>query len=154
MPELRIGNKAPDFELSGGDGKKYSLRQFFGKKIVLYFYPQDDTETCTLQACSFRDHLTPKRISGAVLIGVSPDSPESHKKFSAKYGLNFPLLSDEDKTVMKAYGVWKRKVMFGKKYMGVIRSTFIINERGFISHIFSRVRLKGHVEKIQEAVST
>lgn len=153
MSELKVGMKAPEFDLLAGDGKKYSLKKFLGKKIVLYFYPEDDTETCTLQACNFRDHFSEQTMSGAILLGVSPDSPDSHKKFSAKYGLNFILLSDEDKSTMKSYGVWKQKLMFGRKYMGVIRSTFIIDERGYISHIFSRVRLKGHVEKIREAIS-
>ena len=153
MARISIGIKAPQFSLPDGDGKYYSLKQFLGKKVILYFYPQDDTETCTAQACSFRDRLSEFEQHGAQLLGISPDDVKSHKKFSLKYGLNFPILSDEDKNVMNAYGVWKKKLMFGKKYMGVIRTTFIINEKGSISHIFPKVRIKNHADKILEVIS-
>jgi peroxiredoxin Q/BCP len=152
MAELKAGSTAPDFELPAGDGQRYSLKQFRGKKVILYFYPQDDTETCTLQACSFRDHRSEIDAAGAILIGVSPDDSGSHHHFAKKYGLTFPLLCDSDKKVMKAYGVWKMKLMFGRKYKGVIRTTFVIDERGAIKQIFRNVRIKGHVEKIIQTV--
>ena len=144
--------KAPDISLISGDGNSYTLQQFRGQKVILYFYPQDDTETCTLQACSFRDHFIEIKKTGAVLIGVSPDSTHSHKKFTSKYDLNFPILSDEDKSVMRLFGVWKKKKLFGRSYMGVIRTTFVIDERGTITHIFPNVRIKGHVENVLKAV--
>lgn len=153
MPDLRIGDTAPDFLLPAQDGKKYSLKNFRGKKIVLYFYPADDTETCTAQACMFRDNNSAIQKAGAVILGISPDSFSSHQKFSAKYHLNFPILSDDTKEVIKRYGVWKKKQMFGRTYMGVVRTTFIIDEQGKISHIFPKVKIKGHGEKILQALS-
>lgn len=152
MASLKTGDKAPDFTLSSGDGSTLSLTQFLDKKVVLYFYPADDTETCTKQACSFRDQYTEIKKLGGVVIGISPDSTASHFKFSMKHSLNFPILSDENKSTMKHYGVWKNKVLFGKKYMGVIRTTFIIDERGYISNIFHKVKVKGHLEKVREAL--
>lgn len=153
MAELKVGDKAPQFNLFGQDGKKYSLKDFRGKKVVLYFYPEDDTETCTAQACSFRDNMSLLKDAGSVTIGVSPDDTKSHQKFSAKYDLNFTLISDEDKKVMKQYGVWKKKQMFGHKFMGVIRTTFVIDGNGAITHIFPKVRIKGHVEKVLKALT-
>lgn len=152
MAELIVGEKAPDFLLSANDGKTYSLKQFRGKKIVIYFYPQDDTETCTKQACAFRDEYAELKKTGAILLGISPDDEYSHKKFTKKYNLNFPILSDTDLSMMKAYGVWAKKKMFGISYMGVLRTTFIIDESGVISHVFTNVRIKGHVEKIMKAL--
>lgn len=153
MAELTVGDRAPDFSLVAHDGKKYSLKDFRGKKVVLYFYPEDDTETCTAQACSFRDHFPDIRKHDAVLLGISPDGISSHQKFASKYKLNFLILSDESKKVIKQYGVWKMKLMFGRKYMGVIRTTFIINAGGIISHIFPKVRVKGHAEQVLQALS-
>jgi len=153
MPELKIGDKAPEFSLVAQDGKSHSLKELKGKKVVLYFYPEDDTETCTKQACAFRNDYSEIKKMGAVVLGVSPDGNALHQKFSKKYLLNFPILSDEDKSVMKAYGVWKQKKLFGRKYIGVIRTTFIINERGIITHIVPKVRVKGHIENILRALS-
>ncbi|MBI2430306.1 MAG: thioredoxin-dependent thiol peroxidase [Ignavibacteriales bacterium] len=153
MAELNVGAQAPEFSLTAQDEKTYSLKKFRGKKVVVYFYSEDDSGTCTDQACSFRDHMSRIGETGAVVLGISPDGLASHKKFSSKYSLNFLILSDEDKSVMKKYGVWKRKKLFGNVYMGVIRTTFVINESGTISHIFSKVRIKGHVNKVIKALS-
>lgn len=152
MPELNIGAMAPDFSLSASDGTIYTLKQFRGQKIILYFYPEDDTETCTKQACSFKEGYADLKQTGAVLLGVSPDDEYSHQRFVKKYRLNFPILSDTNRSIIKAYGVWSEKTMFGRTYMGVVRTSFIINEKGFISHIFPRVRVKGQIEKILNAL--
>ncbi|MEW5799062.1 MAG: thioredoxin-dependent thiol peroxidase [Bacteroidota bacterium] len=152
MPALKVGASAPDFSLVAQDGKTYSLKKFRGKKVVVYFYPEDDSGTCTDQACSFRDHMSRIEETDAIVFGISPDSLTSHEKFSAKYNLNFLILSDEDKTTMKKYGVWKKKKLFGNEYMGVIRTTFVIDEMGIITHIFPKVRIKGHVDKVIQAL--
>ena len=148
MSELSPGAKAPDFVLAAHDGKKYSLKDFRGKKVVLYFYPKDDTSGCTKEACSFRDNLSAIKKKGAVVIGVSADAPGSHEKFTEKYDLNFPLLSDENKTILIKYGVWQEKSMYGRKYMGVVRTTYIIDEKGKISHVFPKVKVDGHTDEI------
>lgn len=153
MSTIAIGRKAPEFSLIAHDGKKYSLMDFKGKKVVLYFYPKDDTSGCTKEACYFRDNLTAIKKKGAVILGVSPDGAASHAKFSTKYDLNFPLLSDESKTIMQSYGVWQEKSMYGRKYMGVVRTTFIIDEGGKISHIFPKVKVEGHTEEVLKALS-
>ncbi len=147
---LKEGNKAPDFKLPGDDGKTHSLKDYKGKKVVLYFYPKDDTSGCTKEACDFRDNM--KRIAkkDTVVIGVSKDSIKSHNKFKDKYDLNFLLLSDEDCKVLEKYGVWQEKSMYGRKYMGVVRSTFIIDENGKIKKIFSKVKVPGHVDEVLE----
>ncbi len=150
MPEE--GKKAPDFILNDQDGNPVSLSDFKGKKVILYFYPQDDTETCTKQACNFRDEFSSFRNVKAVILGVSPDSVSSHLKFKKKYNLPFMLLSDEDKKVIKKYDVWKQKIMFGNKYMGVERTTFLIDEEGKIKKIFKKVRLARHNEQLLEAL--
>jgi peroxiredoxin Q/BCP len=124
------------------------LREFRGKKVVLYFYPKDNTSGCTTEACSFRDNLARLKRKGAVVLGVSADSVASHKKFAADQDLSFPLLSDEEKTVIKAYGVWKEKSMYGRKYMGIERTTFIIDESGTITHAFPKVKVPGHVDEV------
>jgi len=154
MPTLTVGDIAPDFSLVGQDGKKYSLKDFRGKKVVLYFYPKDNTKGCTAEACGFRDNYRAIEKSGAVVLGISADGLLSHQKFSEAYRLNFPILSDETKEVIKQYGVWKKKQRFGKTYMGIVRSTFIIDEQGKISHIFSNVRVEGHVEKVLMALTS
>lgn len=154
MTDLRIGDEAPKFSLYANDGKQYSFKDFKNKKVILFFYPQDDTPTCTKQVCIFRDNLDTVKNHGAVIVGISPDNVKSHNHFASKYDLNFLILSDENKEVIKRYGVWKKKVMFGRKYMGVIRSTFIINEAGNISHIFSNVRLKNHIAEILKAITS
>ncbi len=152
MNVLQVGEKAPAFSLLGSDGKKYSLKDFKGKKIVLYFYPKDDTSGCTKEACSFRDNLSAITKKGAVVIGISPDGIKAHEKFISKYDLNFLLLSDEEKTILQKYGVWKEKSMYGRKYMGVERTTFIIDEKGKISHLFPKVKVDGHTEEVIAAL--
>ncbi|HSR17827.1 MAG TPA: thioredoxin-dependent thiol peroxidase, partial [Ignavibacteriaceae bacterium] len=138
---LEEGKKAPFFTLKNQDGKSISLKDFYGKKVVLYFYPKDDTSGCTKEACSFRDGLPEFNNLNAVILGVSPDSVESHKKFAEKYNLPFTLLSDEPREVIEKYEVWKEKNNYGKKYMGVERTTFLIDENGMIKKIFSKVKV-------------
>lgn len=149
---LEVGKKAPDFVLPDQDGKKVSLKDFKGKKIVLYFYPKDNTSGCTKEACNFRDEFPKFKKSSAVIIGVSPDSVGSHKKFAEKYDLPFMLLADEDKKVLQLYDVWKEKSMYGKKYMGVERTTYIIDENGKIKKIFNKVKVDGHSEEVMKAL--
>jgi peroxiredoxin Q/BCP len=148
MASLKINDKAPSFMLLSTEGKEISLENFKGKKVVLYFYPKDDTPGCTKEACSFRDNLARVKKKGAVVLGISADAVKSHQKFTEKYDLNFPLLSDETKEVINAYGVWKKKSFMGKSYMGIERTTFIIDERGTIIHIFPQVKVDGHVDEI------
>ncbi len=152
MKNLKAGVKAPDFKLPTGDGKILSLKDLVGKKVVLYFYPKDDTSGCTKEACSFRDNYTAIKKSGAVVIGVSADGLKSHVKFAEKYELPFPLVSDEGKELVKKYGVWKEKNMYGKKYMGIERTTFIIDEKGTIVHVFPKVKVDGHIDEILEVL--
>ncbi|MEN3037603.1 MAG: thioredoxin-dependent thiol peroxidase [Candidatus Kryptonium sp.] len=146
--ELKVGQKAPNFTLPSDTGEKISLKDFRGKKVVLYFYPKDDTPGCTKEACSFRDNINLILEKGAIVIGVSADSVESHKKFKEKYNLNFPLLSDEKHKVLEKYGVWKERSLYGKKFMGTERTTFIIDEQGKIAHIFRKVKVDGHTEEV------
>jgi peroxiredoxin Q/BCP len=148
MAKLTAGDKAPDFTLPSAGGKEISLSDFRGKKIVLYFYPKDSTPGCTTEACSFSDNLGRLKKKGAVVLGVSADSPASHKKFAEKFELSFPLLSDESRSVIKAYNVWKEKSMYGKKYMGIERTTYIIDEKGTILHIFEKVKVDGHTDDV------
>lgn len=145
---LTVGDKAPEFRLESDSGETVSLKDFKGKTVVLYFYPKDDTPGCTTEACGFRD--TGKKFSSkdAVVIGVSADNVASHQKFKKKYGLTFPLLSDPDKKTIQAYGVWKEKSMYGKKYMGIERTTFIIDGQGKIAKIFPKVSVTGHVDEV------
>jgi peroxiredoxin Q/BCP len=124
MAELKVGQKAPDFTLADDTGQKVKLSDYKGKKIVLYFYPKDDTPGCTTEACNFRDGLAEIKKLSAIVLGVSADSVESHKKFKKKFELNFPLLADPEKQMIESYGVWKEKSMYGKKYMGIERTTF------------------------------
>jgi peroxiredoxin Q/BCP len=145
---LKVGDKAPDFTLISDEGKNISLKDFYGKKVILYFYPKDDTEACTEEACSFRDNVKVIEKKNTVVLGVSKDNTKSHVKFKKKYDLPFTLLSDENRDMLEAYGVWKEKSMFGKKYMGIIRTTFLINEKGVIENIWEKVSVKGHVEEI------
>ena len=148
MAELKVGEKAPDFTLPTGDGGKLSLKKLKGKKVILYFYPKDNTSGCTKEACSFRDNLKSIETKGAVVVGISTDSPASHARFAQKYGLPFVLASDEGKETVKKYGVWKKKSMYRKEYMGSERSTFVIDEKGTISHILRKVKGDGHTEEI------
>lgn len=146
------GSKAPSFALLNQDGNEVSLASLTGKKVVLYFYPKDDTPGCTKEACAFRDNLPKFDTSNAVVLGVSPDSVKSHKKFVEKYNLPFQLLSDESRTMLSEYDVWKEKSMYGKKYMGVERTTVIIDEEGIIKKIFQKVKVEGHAEEVLEIV--
>ncbi|MEG8945889.1 thioredoxin-dependent thiol peroxidase [Rosettibacter firmus] len=145
---LEVGKKAPSFSLPDSNGKKVSLKDFLGQKLILYFYPKDMTSGCTKEACDFRDNFPNFEKLNVQVIGISPDSVASHKKFVEKYNLPFILLSDEKKEVVQKYGVWKEKSLYGKKYMGVERTTFIIDENGKIMHIFPKVKVNGHVEEI------
>jgi len=149
---LDEGKKAPVFTLNNQDGKSISLKDFYGKKVVLYFYPKDDTSGCTKEACSFRDGLPEFNNLNAVILGVSPDSVESHKKFAEKYNLPFTLLSDEPREIIEKYDVWKEKNNYGKKYMGVERTTFLIDENGMIKKIFPKVKVDGHDQELLEAL--
>ncbi|MBI4418281.1 MAG: thioredoxin-dependent thiol peroxidase [Ignavibacteriales bacterium] len=142
------GKKAPEFSLPDSEGQTVRLKDFRGKKVVLYFYPKDQTPGCTKEACSFNDSLAEYRKRGAVVLGVSADSVESHSKFSRAYGLTFPLLSDGEKKVIKAYGVWKKKSLYGREFMGIERTTFVIDEQGIIRAVFPRVRVDGHAEAV------
>lgn len=145
---LESGDKAPDFTLKNDNDETVKLSNHKGKKVVLYFYPKDDTPGCTVEACSFRDGFSEIQKKGAALFGVSTDSVESHKKFKEKFHLNFPLLSDADKKVVNSYGVWKEKNMYGKKYMGIERTTFIIDEDGKIKKVFPKVKVDGHYDEV------
>lgn len=137
---LEVGTKAPDFTLLDQDGQWVSLSDFQGKKVILYFYPKDNTPGCTTQACGFRDNYPQFSQKDAIILGVSKDSVESHKKFQKKYQLPFTLLSDPELTVIQSYDVWKEKNMYGKKVMGVERSTYLIDEQGMIEKAFSKVK--------------
>jgi peroxiredoxin Q/BCP len=152
MAELKVGQKAPDFSVAADGGKKVKISDFKGKKVVLYFYPKDDTPGCTKEACAFRDGIAEIRKRGAVVLGVSPDDVESHKKFRDKFDLNFPLLADTGREMVESYGVWKEKSMYGRKYMGVERTTFIIDENGKISHIFPKVKVEQHYDEVLDAL--
>lgn len=142
------GKKAPDFSLSSDTGETVTLKDFRGKKVVLYFYPKDDTPGCTKEACDFQANRKKFKTMNAVILGVSADGVESHQKFKKKFGLDFPLLSDPDKEAVKAYGVWKQKSMYGKTYMGIERTTFIIDEKGVVQKIFPKVKVTDHIEEV------
>ena len=151
MP-AKIGAKAPDFKMTTDSGEKVSLKDFKGKNVVLYFYPKDDTSGCTKEACDFRDGLPNFSKTKAVVIGVSKDSVESHKKFKTKHKLNFALGSDEDGKVCEAYGVWKEKSMYGRKYMGIERSTFLIDDKGVLRNEWRKVKVPSHADEVLAAV--
>jgi peroxiredoxin Q/BCP len=146
------GAKAPDFSLPDGRGRTVSLKDFRGKRLVLYFYPKDDTPGCTAEACDFRDNLSRVKRAGAEVVGVSADTAASHAKFAEKYDLPFPLLSDREKTMLEAYGVWQKKSFMGKSYMGIVRSTFLIDARGVIARVWPKVKVSGHVDEVLEAL--
>jgi peroxiredoxin Q/BCP len=145
---LKIGDKAPDFSLLSDSGKTISLKSLKGHKIVLYFYPKDNTSGCTKEACDFRDSIKTFENKETVILGISKDSIESHKSFKSKFNLPFNLLSDEAGQMVKDYGVWKEKSMYGKKYMGIERTTFFIDEKGRIREIWNKVKVPGHVQDI------
>ena len=152
VEELK-GRPAPDFSLAADDGTRIALKDLRGQTVVLYFYPKDDTPGCTQEACDFRDSLPRFKKSKAVVLGVSPDSVASHARFKAKFGLPFTLLADQDHAVAERYGVWQQKKFMGRKYMGIVRTTFIIDAKGIISHIFTVKRVAGHVEQVEAALS-
>ena len=147
------GKPAPDFSLVADDGRTVSLKHFRGKKVVLYFYPKDDTPGCTVEACGFRDTLPDVSSAGAIVLGVSRDDTASHRKFKEKYKLNFPLLSDPDTKVHRAYGAWGKKMLYGKETEGVLRSTVLIDERGRVAKHWPRVKAEGHAAEVLAALA-
>ena len=151
MTHLTEGNKAPAFKSKDQNGKSVSLADYKGKKIVLYFYPEDDTETCTIQACNLRDNFSLLKKHGFVVLGVSPDEEKKHKKFETKYDLPFTLIADADHTIIDKYGVWGPKQLYGRTYMGLHRTTFLIDEKGIIQKIFLKPKSKQHTEEILKA---
>ncbi|HEX9895038.1 MAG TPA: thioredoxin-dependent thiol peroxidase [Gemmatimonadales bacterium] len=152
MVTATAGTKAPSFSLPAEDGRTISLDDLKGKRVVLYFYPKDDTSGCTTEACEFRDSWKAVEQAGAVVLGVSPDTVASHLKFKKKYSLPFPLLADTDHRVAEAYGAWGEKSMYGRKYHGILRTTFIIDERGRIAKVFERVKPRGHAAEVLAAL--
>ena len=151
---LKVGDKAPDFNLNSSDGSNISLDQLKGKKIVIYFYPKDDTPGCTIEACEFRDANNDISNAGAVVFGVSKDNLTSHHKFISKFGLNFPLLSDEDGQMCNLYGAWGEKTSFGKTTFGILRITFLIDEFGVIAKIWNNVKPEGHSKEVLDAIQS
>jgi peroxiredoxin Q/BCP len=149
---LKPGAKAPAFSLQSDGGKRISLADLKGGKVVLYFYPKDDTPGCTKEACSFRDAWVDVQETGAAVFGVSPDGATSHQRFRAKYRLPFPLLSDPDHAVAEAYGAWGQKSMYGRKYQGILRTTFLIDETGTVRRVFEKVKPEGHAEEVLAAI--
>ncbi|MHB1654082.1 MAG: thioredoxin-dependent thiol peroxidase [Desulfitobacteriaceae bacterium] len=149
---LNPGDVAPDFQAEGSNGQTIMISELRGKKVVLYFYPKDMTQGCTIEACDFRDHYAGFAEAGTVVIGISKDLMGSHHKFIEKFGLPFILVSDPELKIIQAYGVWKEKNMYGKKTMGVERSTFLIDENGLIQKIYPKVKVNGHVEQILKDV--
>lgn len=150
---LKEGDKAPGFTSTDQSGKKISLSDFKGKKVILYFYPEDNTPTCTEEACNLRDNFSFWKRKGYIILGVSPQDEKSHEKFAKKFDLPFPLVVDTDLKITKAYGCWGWKKLFGREYMGVIRTTFIIDEKGKIEKIISKVHSKQHTQQILESYS-
>ena len=146
--ELKIGDTAPNFTLNSDSGEKVSLKDFKGQRVILYFYPKDLTSGCTQQACDFRDATTTLKKKKTAVIGISKDSVESHLKFKTKHDLNFPLLADTETKVCQAYGVWQEKSLYGRKYMGIARTTFVIGPDGKIENIYEKVKVKGHVDEV------
>jgi thioredoxin-dependent peroxiredoxin len=151
MTSITEGQKAPAFKGKDQDGKTVSLADYKGKKVVLYFYPEDDTPTCTIQACNLRDNFGLLKKKGIVVLGVSPDEEKKHKKFEAKYELPFTLIADADHTIIDKYGVWGEKQMYGRTYMGLHRTTFLIDEKGIVKKIFLKPKSKQHTEEILSA---
>ena len=149
---LEQGDKAPAFELQDDSGKMWRLEDLRGQKVILYFYPKDDTPGCTKEACAFRDRRAEIEARGAVVLGVSPDSVTSHGKFRDKFSLNFPLLADTDHRVAESYGAWREKTFMGRKHMGVARSTFLIDREGRVARAWHQVSVDGHDEQVLAAL--
>ena len=145
---LNVGDKAPEFSLKDQDGKTHKLSQYKGKKVIVYFYPRDDTPGCTIEACSFRDSFSDFKKKGAIILGISADDEKSHKKFAQKYQLPFTLLSDPGHEVLEKYGAWTKKSMYGKIFMGIQRITYLIDEKGKIIKAFPKVKPNEHAEEI------
>jgi len=150
---LAPGVKAPDFSLAADDGTTVTLKGLKGRKVVLYFYPKDDTSGCTKEACGFRDRWSDVKQAGAIVLGVSPDAVTSHQKFKQKYQLPFPLLADPDHLVAEAYGAWGEKSIYGKKYKGILRTTFLIDGESRIARVFEKVKPEGHAAEVLAALS-
>lgn len=151
---LEEGKKAPAFSGVDDKGNKVSLKDFSDKKVILYFYPKDMTPGCTTEACDFQESISKLKRNGAVVIGVSKDSVERHVKFKEKYSLKFPLIADEDGKICEKYGVWQKKKLYGKEFMGIVRSTFLIGENGKLLKVWPKVKVKGHVEEVLDAVKS
>jgi thioredoxin-dependent peroxiredoxin len=151
MPMLSVGDKAPDFKTTNQDGEKVALSDFKGQKVVLYFYPKDDTPGCTKEACSFRDGWSKFRRKKIAVLGVSADDEKSHKKFAEKFSLPFSLLADTDKKIVKDYGAWGEKNMYGRKFMGIRRVTYLIDEKGKIAAVWPKVKPEGHADELLAA---
>jgi peroxiredoxin Q/BCP len=149
---VEVGQPAPEFTLPDQSGNDVSLSQFRGKPVVLYFYPRDNTPGCTREACAFRDARKDYEKAGAKVIGVSPDSVKSHQNFATKFELPFTLVADTEKTVCEAYGVWQEKTLYGRKSMGVVRATFVIDGKGAIRHVFPKVKVDGHSDEVLAAL--
>ena len=152
MTPLSEGAEAPDFSLESDSGETVSLSQLRGKPVVLYFYPRDDTPGCTTEACEFRDAWADVKKAGAVVLGVSPDTAASHQKFKSKFRLPFPLLADPDHKVAERYGAWGERSMYGRKFQGILRTTFVIGPDGRIKKVFERVKPKGHAAQVLDAL--
>ncbi len=150
MITLQPGDKAPAFKLADQNGNIVELKALKGTKVALYFYPKDDTTTCTVEACNLRDNFEVLKAKGITIIGISPDPAKSHKKFETKHALPFTLLADTEMKTLNAYGVWAEKMLYGRKYMGTLRTTFLINEKGKIDHIIEKVKSKEHAQQILE----
>ena len=151
---IEEGKKAPAFTLKSQDGKAVKLSDFTGKNVVLYFYPKDNTPGCTAEACDFRDQHSKLQKAGAVVLGVSPDAEKTHLKFAGKFDLPFPLLADTEHEVAEKYGSWGEKSLYGRKFMGIIRSTFLIGGDGKVARVWPRVKVAGHVDEVLEAVKS
>ncbi len=149
---VKAGEVAPDFTLAADDGSMVTLSALIGKTVVLYFYPKDDTAGCTTEACNFRDNLSSLLSKGAHVFGISPQDVASHTKFKEKYSLTFPLLADLDHAVAEAYGAWGLKNMYGREYMGILRTTFVIDPRGIVKKVFEKVKPEGHALEVMEAL--
>ena len=153
MADLKVGNKAPDFEGINQNGEKIALKDFAGKKLILYFYPKDNTPGCTAESCNLNDNYDAWLEKGFDVVGVSPDSEKSHQKFIDKFGFKFNLIADTEKEILEAYGAWGLKKNYGREYMGVLRKTVVIDEEGVIVDIFEKVKTKDHTNQIIESLN-